>query len=374
MRGVLCLLFLAQSNSFDAAFRAGLVALQQNDLAQARLQLESAAGMEPGRAQVWLALAQTYWRSREFKPAKSAAGKAAQLAPEDPVILRGLSLFYLQAREPKSAIEFAERLLAHENRADIRNLLGKAYEMAGRHTEAVREMREGIKLNPYEESFYFDLARDLLEHNQPQDAIGVLEDGKRIFAKSAQLELTLGVAYYAMRRFGNAIDAFLRTIQIDPQLEQPYVFLGRMLEQTEGKLPEVTAAFAALAKADPRNHLANFLYGKTLSFTGQRDQAEDLLRKSIAENGNFWESHFELASVLEGKRDLAAAAQEFMWAADLNPKSPAVHYRLARILDRLGRTGQAKAEHALHEKLTQEESLSIRRQAGGILNLTLPVP
>jgi hypothetical protein len=73
----------------------------------------------------------------------------------------------------------------------------------------------------------------------------VLEDGKKVFSRSAQIELTLGVAYYSMRRFPDAVDAFLRVIGIDPGVEQPYVFLGRMLDQTEAKLPDVTAAFAA---------------------------------------------------------------------------------------------------------------------------------
>jgi hypothetical protein len=50
-----------------------------------------------------------------------------------------------------------------------------------------------------------------------------------------------------------------------------------------------------------------------------------------------------------------------------------VHYRLARIYDRLGKTDDAKAEHALHEKLTQEENAFIMRQAGGMEKLDLRV-
>jgi len=167
-----------------------------------------------------------------------------------------------------------------------------------------------------------------------------------------------------MRRFSDAVDAFLRVTRIDPGVEQPYVFLGRMIEQSEDKLPEVTEAFAALAKANPDSYLANFLYGKALSFSGQQEQAEILLRRSVAEHGKFWESRLELGIVLERKRDWAGAAQELARAAELNPKNPAVHYQLARAYDRLGKTEEAKVEHALHEKLTQEENAAIRRQGG----------
>ena len=86
----------------------------------------------------------------------------------------------------------------------------------------------------------------------------------------------------------------------------------------------------------------------------------------VAENGKFWESRLELGIVLQRKRDWAGAAQELALAAELNPKNPAVHYQLARAYDRLGKTEEAKVEHALHEKLTQEENVAIRRQGGGI--------
>jgi len=403
MFAVWLLLLLAQAPSFEAALRAGLEALQHNDLAAARVSLESAAKMRPDQPQVWLALAQTYWKLQDAKLAGSAAAKAEQLAPGDPIVLKALSLFYsesgnyekaaecaagyaskthtdpgayaraiqlyLQSGKPKPAIDLARTALAAENRAELRYLLGKAYEMDGQPVESIREMRAAIQQNPYEESYYFELARDLLKHNSPQEAIQVLEDGKKVFARSAQIELTLGVAYYSMRRFSDAVDAFLLVIRIDPGVEQPYVFLGRMLDQTASKLPDVTAAFAALAKANPQNYTADFLYGKALAFGGKRDEAEPLLRKSIAENAEFWESHFELGGVLEAKHDFAGAAREFSRAAELNPKNPGVHYRLARVYDRLGKANEAKAEHALHEKLTQEENAFIRRQAGGMERL-----
>jgi tetratricopeptide (TPR) repeat protein len=403
MFAVWVLLLLAQSPSFEAALRTGLEALEHNDLAGARVSLESAEKLRPDQPEVWLALAQTYWKLHDSKLAGSAAEKAEHLAPGYPIVLKALSLFYteignfekaaecaagyaskthadpgayaraiqlyLQAGKPRPAIDLARSALVAENRADLRYLLGKAYEMDGQPVESVREMRTAIQLNPYEESYYFELARDLLKRNSPQEAIHVLEDGKKIFARSAQIELTLGVAYYSMRRFPDAVEAFLRVIRIDPGVEQPYIFLGRMLEQTEGQLPDVTAAFAALAKANPENYTADFLYGKALAFGGKREEAEPLLRKSIGENAEFWESHFELGAVLEAKRDFAGAAGEFSRSAELNPKNPGVHYRLARVYDRLGRADEARAEHALHERLTQEENAFIRRQAGGMERL-----
>src|SRR5206468_4213781 len=104
-------------------------------------------------------------------------------------------------------------------------------------------------------------------------------------------------AYYGLRRFPEAIDAFLRTIRLNRGIEQPYIFLGKMLDQAEDKLPRILEAFSAFAKNAPDNYLSSFLYGKALAAENP-EQAATMLRKSVELNGAFWESHFELALLL----------------------------------------------------------------------------
>lgn len=78
-------------------------------------------------------------------------------------------------------------------------------------------------------------------------AVRVLEAAKKVFDNSAQLELTLGIACYGQRGFSEAVDSFLRAATLAPDVEQPYVFLGRILNQAEARLAEVTQKIAAFA-------------------------------------------------------------------------------------------------------------------------------
>ena len=119
--------------------------------------------------------------------------------------------FYLQAGQPKPAIELAGKALAKEKRADLHNLLGKAYEADGQFDKTIVELQKAIQLAPREEAYVFDLAYVLLVHQNFDVAIQLLESARKIFAQSAQLELALGIAYYGQRRFPEAVDAFLRT-------------------------------------------------------------------------------------------------------------------------------------------------------------------
>jgi tetratricopeptide (TPR) repeat protein len=404
---IFLLLLWADPASFDNALRTGLEALRGDNLPVARASLEDASKMQPNNAKVWLGLAQTYWKLRLPDLAQSAAAKAQSADPENPVVLHGLAYFfsesgdpakaapfearyaekaardpdaypravdlYLQGQQPKPAIELARKALAQEDRASLHHLLAQAYEMDGQPERAVAEMQQAIHLDRYQESFYFELGRLYLRHNNPRAAIQILEDGRTVFAKSAQLELALGVADYSLRRFADAADCFLRTIRIAPQVEQPYVFLGRMLDQVEDKLPQVTEAYAAFMKAQPDSYLASFLYAKALSAqSADPAQVEALLRKSIALNTRFWESHYELALLLERRRDFDAAAAEYRRSIELNADNPTPHYHLARVYERLGKKDEAAAEHAAHERLSAAETAAIRRQESALTYLDLP--
>jgi tetratricopeptide (TPR) repeat protein len=375
----LVLLFFA--DPFEAAFRAGVLALNQNDLPQAETQLEAASRVQPRNPRVWLALAQTYWKLRKLPASQEAARKAETFSP-DPVVLHGLSVYheqmanygkaaelearyaetapdaapralqlYLQAGQFPAAIELGRKSSTARPSAELHNLLGKAYEANGDPAGAVAEYRAAVEMNRFSEEYYFDLAQVLLKQQKFAAALESLDAARKFFDKSAQLELAAGVTYYGLRRFPEAIDAFLRTIALDPRVEQPYVFLGRMLDQAEDRLPRITGVFATFARTAPDNFLSSFLYGKALSLA-EPDRAQSLLRKSIAQNSGFWESHFELGVLLDQQGKFEEAAREIRRSVELKPDDPAPHYRLARLYDRLGKTAEARAERALHGKLS----------------------
>jgi tetratricopeptide (TPR) repeat protein len=354
--GVIAALLLASdSSAFQSALMAGLTALNANDLATAQVQLETASRLNPGRPDVWLALAQTYWKQQKVAAADDSASKAEQLAPGDPAVLRGLALYFSERGSLAKAADFESRYAAKTNDAAAYLLAGALYARAGKLDAAVPAMRRAVELQPYDETYYFQLAQTLLQMQKFEPALETLRAGLKIFDKSAQLELARGVALYGLRKFPEAIDSFLRTIELAPDVRQPYIFLGRMLDVAERKLPAVTQVFASYQKAQPDDALANFLYGKALAASGaDPEQAEMLLRKSIRLDGSKWESHYELGALLERKRAYAEAAKEFERSIELNTKEPAPHYRLARVYDRLGRAAEADEQRAIHARLAGE--------------------
>jgi tetratricopeptide (TPR) repeat protein len=326
------LLLLAAPSSFDDSFRAGLLALQRGDLASAQTNLEAAGKLAPRDGRVWVALSQTYWRLHRDADAEDAAGKAAAFAPEDPAVLQGLSIYYSETNQTLKAAQAAAKYSAKvpEN--------GAARERAG--------------------ELYFDAARPLLDQQKFTDAAVILKEGVARLSKNAQLELALGVADYGLRRFDDAADAFLRTIEIAPETEQPYTFLGRILDQIPSRLPQVTERFAEYESAHPGSAVGYLLHAKALDAQSlSSEMALRLLEKSMAINAGDASAHFEMGTVLDRLQRFADAAGQFQRAVELAPSDAAAHYRLARDYDRIGKHEAAQAEREKHAQLIEAQEV-----------------
>ena len=384
-----CLLLRAESG-YDDLLRAGLAAMQASQMTEARSSLERAVKLKPDGGEAWAALAQVYAKLNFAVSARTAAGKAEGLARSNPAVLRGLADYYagttdktraadyaerywtaagtsdreailravslrLEARQPKVAAALALRGLAAGDRADLRTLLARAYEADGQTGRAINEYNRVIMLDPYEESCYFELGQLLIDKENFTTAVQVLEAARKIFDKSAEIELALGTAYYGLKKYDNAAFAFLKTVTLAPQAPQAYTFLGNVLDQSARWLPEVTNAFAEFAENQPRQYLPQFLYGKALRLGGKDPAAaEARLRKSIELEDRFWESHLQLGILLATKANLPAAEQELKRAAVLAPRSPLPYQQLASVYDHMGKPAEAKTARATAEKIGSE--------------------
>lgn len=232
----------------------------------------------------------------------------------------------------------------------------------GELDEAEKALRSAIRLDPYDEERRYNLGYLFLQAAQFDEAVAAFQEGREVFDKSPRLELGIGVARFAQRRFDTAMDAFLLVSRLAPGLEQPHYFLSRSLEHASDRIAEVRQRFDAFSAARPDHYLGPFLQAKGLlaSLGPARDaeklaEAESLLRASIERRDNYWESHFELGVVLDRLRRFEEARDSLLRAIEISPASATPHYRLARVYARLGQPDLAAEETKLHEELVAEQ-------------------
>jgi Flp pilus assembly protein TadD len=332
----LALFLLVLQDDFQTQFAAALKALHDQNFAAAQAGLQSASQLHPADPHVWLALAETYRKLGNSDLAAEAAGKAEKLGVNDPITRRGLALFY---------------------------------EANGQSVKAVQELQAVVRLQP-DEAHYFDLIQLLLRHYDFNGAIQQSEAALKKFPKSAQLTLAAGVAYYGQDQSEPAISKFLQTIALDPSVDQPYIFLARVINRAHAHLPVLTQRFAEYQERNPQSYLGYFMHAKALNAQFKEPRlAENLLRKSISLNAEYWESHYELAILLEKKGAIGEAEKEFRRTTELNPAEPSPHYRLCRVLARLGRTEDAQAEAAVYRKTSEDYRDDLNRRLATVQRL-----
>ena len=373
-------------------------ALASGDLAKSQSALEQVARREPNNARVWMTLAQTYARQKKPQAAGTAAEKAGRLGLNDPEVQQGLAyLFielqpdlkratgyaaryaelrptereawqrvaslYLETGKTDQAIAAGTRALAIAPSPELHTILGQAYVARTDWQNAGQHLAEAVKLSPYDEDTHFRLAQMFMLHQDFPKAVEVLQNARRIFDKSAQIELALGVCYYGLRQFPEAVDQFLKTLRLAPAVPQPYAFLRRILEHAGDRLNEAAGHFADFNAAHPGDALGYLWHAKALvaklgpsGQSAESEQALGLLRKSAALDAGIAETHYQIGCLLERNGDHAGAASELERSIALNPKESAAHFQLSRAYDRLGRKEQAARERELHEKLSEAES------------------
>ena len=262
-----------------------------------------------------------------------------------------------------AVIEIAHRTLEHAESAELRNLLGKAYAHSGEPKEAQAELQLAIHLQPDNEGFRFDLGQFLLKSGDFGTAVTVLEDAHRRLPRSVQLELALGVAYYCTVRYDDAVRAFLKTMELAPDVPQPYIFLGKILVHADSYSREIVRECTVAERASPSNPYAPLLHAEVL-IAGLRPNekagaaaAGKLLEKAIALKSDSAEAYFVLGCLMDREGDYPRAVQLLEKAVELKPDDPVARYRLGRLYVRLGKHEQADAEFAEQARLKEERRL-----------------
>jgi Flp pilus assembly protein TadD len=388
------LLALADPGKANSLLQQGLTALQQGRLQDARESLEQASTIDPGNPYAWTSLAQTYFRLKDPQRSLAAARSAEKVGSRDPIVCHALAMYYtdsgnfaraaqfearfaessksdpdataraaalyLNAGDNQNALSLARKSALQQHSAANEDLLGRALIASGQLTEGTLHFQDAARPAPADPRIAFDYSQALLRKQEFGGAADALGSALQAHPGDPQLVLAMGVARYGQRRFEECITLFLQVIKLDPKIEQPYTFLGQILDQAGPHLSEITEAYKAWLARKPRNATASLLLAKALVIGGNDGEAEVLIRRSISIDNRRWDSHYELGLLEMKKHRYQQALAELIWSRNLAPGQPTPHYQLARVYDRLGQPEEAKAERAIHEKLSSSSMASHR--------------
>jgi tetratricopeptide (TPR) repeat protein len=290
-------------------------------------------------------------------------------------------LAYKQAGKPQAAIELIGRTLERQPTAELYNLLASLEEDAGRYVEAVGHYRQAVDLDPGTEQYYFDLGAEYLVHLTFDPAVEVFRVGSHKFSKSSRQYVGLGLAQFALRQYGDAADAFLSALEINPSSPDAVVAWNALpafvvITEWEGIRPRLQR----LAERFPGSAQALFCYGAALfrhsvaAQGGGLDMAESLLERTVRLNPKLAEAHLELATLYVQRRQNEKAVASFLRAIQLDPNSEMAHYRLAQTYRNQNQLAFAERELDVYRKLARNHKDEMAQTRGAIRQFVLAKP
>ncbi len=142
----------------------------------------------------------------------------------------------------------------------------------------------------------------LLQHNQPTEAIPLLEQACRADRRDAEAWFMLAAAHQKLGAFAPAADAYRQSIALQP-----------------------------------RNAEAHYYLGNTCLTLGDAPGAIEAYRQAVRLRPDYIEAHINLGAVFELQKNPAAAEACFREALRLDPRNAELHYSLGNALQSLER-------------------------------------
>jgi len=311
-------------------------AMEQGKVGQALALLLNALARDPDFAMAHHLIAEIYEimgnRDEELEHLKRAYDHRARLTDRESALAEAS---YDQAiGRPNDAVNVLTALVAlYPLDPEAHRNLASAYRDSGDLDNAIRELKEVIKIDPDSASTYGNLVLWLVRNNAPQEALDIYKKAKEVRHLAIPgAEFGLGMALWNLEKVADAQAQFdvLRRSSSPPYATIGRIYFARTLIY-KGKLAEASALFQAGVIQDQRDHnreaelLERCLSAAAALTQNNRIEARRQLQLMLApgdasalEPGDLWRAGELYAQM----GDIASAQWIYRTLANLSAKLP----------------------------------------------------
>jgi tetratricopeptide (TPR) repeat protein len=320
-----------------AHYQLAVAYLGTGNIQQAKSELREVLNAAPTSVDATILLAQLNIQSGAVQPAVEDLERVLKLQPQAGGAYLLLGSAYLAQKQPAKAIDTGRRLVAAVPK-DARGpfLIGLGLLSQGKRPEARKALETSLELSPGFLDPLIQLVQMSLVDKQPDVALAIARKQATLVSASAPHQMLLAGVYLARRETGPAETAYLKAIELDPKMSEPYRLLAALYADTK-RYDQALARLGDALKAKPNDTGALMLTGVIYEQKGDTAKARDAYEKVLAVEPRAAAAANNLAWIYsEYGGDKDKALQLAQMAKEVAPDDPRVSDTLGWILYKRG--------------------------------------
>jgi tetratricopeptide (TPR) repeat protein len=201
--------------------------------------------------------------------------------------------------------------------------------LAGRPADAIEPLRDAALLEPSNPIIQHDLGLACLEAGRIPDAIEAFERAIASNPRYADAYFRLGIALEKLGNGGEAIVRYDRATELDPSLTEAWFRAGALV-YTLGHRDEAIGCFRRAAANGDNSSFARLAKARALLIEDRNQEAEQVLRKTLARDPRNAMAHELLGNLLSEFGRFDEARDFFERAIAIAPLLAGSYYELVR--------------------------------------------
>lgn len=277
----------------------------------------------------------------------------------------------LQHEETQAENLFAQAVRTKPDFAPAHAHLGLLYLKLARSEDAIRELREALRLDPSRNDAAAALVHTLEEQAQTASesgnwdaALRALKDARNYAPDDPDVQYEFGMIALQLSLNEDAVEAFRRTLKLRNHDALAVYNLGRAFMELS-KFEDARLEFADYVKIRPDDPSGYCALGMTLAASERSKDAREEFERSIALAPQQTEPYYRLGLLDLESEDYDAARTNLQHALDREPKNAAALTALGRI--EFAQKHYLEAVASLQQAVANDTSL---REAHYYLGLT----
>jgi tetratricopeptide (TPR) repeat protein len=276
---------------------------------------------------------------REFRQALAGDG-SLQTAH----LFLGVTL--IELNQPAEALPHLETAVRNKPQdLNARFQLARAYYLADRHPQALKELQFLIDKQPDDPEALFLLGRVHLKLS-----LAAYDRLKEKHPDNYRIYQLLGENYAVQSLYGPAIANYRKAIERNPQGRGLRLKLGE-IHQSAGEPDKALEAFAGELQLNPNDAYAHYKVGAVLLDQNKSDQALPHLKRSVELDPRAGEPRASYGRCLLELNQPQEAIAQLLLAVKLDASNAAAWFQLARAYQKTGDSAAAEQALKMYEKL-----------------------